>query len=255
MNLIGWPLGFLTNVPEIMYLATYKIVYSKSYITNAACRLNYTYVEKNNQCIVDTHGKTVLFTTNVITLLLIATIWALLLVVVYRARSSYRRNSRQAELEANNSVVRMTGSSVARDYSLKIYKCSLQFSIPSLVYSFAFLPIICVSFYEIYNGPVHNFANFALTFWVIFDGVFIAICNIIFYGFLSTTFRSEMTIMFRHFFLSCEKLKLRFKVKQPREFSVNGCDIDDNTDCLSPIGSDDAFNFESDDGSNEIYID
>ena len=249
MNMIGWSLGLITNLPQVLFVRTYNIAYSKTYISPACCRINFTYVEKDGECIIDTHGETAFVISNLITLLLIALIWVLLLVVIFKAKRSFIRNNRNAEIEAESSDVKMTGYSIARDYSFKIYKWSLQFSIPSLVYSFAFIPSIFIQFYELYNGPINNNAEFALNVWLMLEGLMVAICNLIFYGLYSSSFRAEMKRMFKKLVQTLQKHKMCLKTEQPREVDVIDYDDDHDWECPSSIKSEDTFDFNSEEES------
>ena len=198
MNLIGWPLGILINVFEVLYLGQYKIVYSLTYLQPTACRLNYTFVDDGSECVIGDNGRIAILGSSLIKLTIIAIIWVLLVTVIYKARQSYVKYCFQAEIENNSSYSHSgTGFAVARDYSHKIYKCALQFSIPTFIYTFAFLPVISVQLYELYNGPVGSELHFDFVMLFVLDGLLVAFGNLLFYGFLSRSFRSEMRRLFR----------------------------------------------------------
>ena len=222
MNLTAWPIAIAVNVFKVLYTKKYDIIYSFTYLNPVACRLNYTFYEQGDDCLLGIDGRISILSSNSIKLVFIVIIWLLLGTAVYLARKNYLKNLRQAQNENNNSYEGSAGFTVAKEYSYKIYRHSLQFSFPSLNYTLAFLPVILVQIYEIYTGPILPNVHFAFVIYVTLEALLVSIGNFVFYGVLSVTFRAEIKRLFRNLVSRVRKIKINLKEK--RDLSVNNED-------------------------------
>ena len=246
MSFTAWPIALAVNLFKVLYTNKYDIIYSFTYLNPVPCGLNYTFYVQGDECLLGLDGRISLLSSNIIKLVFIIITWVLLGTSVYLARKNYLKHKLQAQRETNNAVYEGgAGFSVAKQYSYQIYRHSLQFLFPSLIYTLAFLPVIFAQLYEIYTGPLLPHIHFGFAIYITLESLVVSIGNFVFYGILSHTFRSEMK---RLFFKLTSKLR-RIQTTLVRfigsDMSVNNDDGNVSINSFEPYSQSGNYTCES----------
>ena len=235
---IVWPFGLLVTIIPYTRFYEYEVSIIASYITYKGCQPNFTFILKNNgtQCLVNDDGANLMLAFYYITMVLIISTNLVFAAAFFQVFLNWKKKQREIDEQCSRSV----GFIVAATNSKNVVISSIQYSVIGFIYIITYFPIVVYKLSIIYNGPPENYTN-VLLFFVVYTfiiGNCTSVMNILFYGFFSKIFRTEMIRLFAVLcarFRNCRKgLQQRVAIfSLQRRDSLNSSRISSFTDYYS----------------------